>query len=268
MRIIKKSKEINSLFNSFKKTGFVPTMGSLHKGHEYLIKKSVKENNVTFVSIFVNPKQFNNKMDLKKYPKNLKEDVKICRKCKVNYLFLPSFKEVYSWKVQSKKKTPKIKNIMEHKYRKGHFKGVIKVIERLSNIIPASKMYLGEKDFQQIKVITDYFNINKVKTKIVKCKTVRDKNGLALSSRNKLLKKENLKRAVNIVNFIKKIKLKNIHSNLKINIIRNYLKKNDVKFDYVQNINLKQFNISKNRTINTRIFFAFYLGTVRLIDNL
>ena len=268
MKILLNKTSLTESLRHFSDIGFVPTMGSIHKGHLSLISKSNQMCKKTVVSIFVNPKQFNNKMDLKKYPKNLKEDVKICRKCKVNYLFLPSFKEVYSWKVQSKKKTPKIKNIMEHKYRKGHFKGVIKVIEKLSNIIPASKMYLGEKDFQQIKVITDYFDINKVKTKIVKCKTVRDKNGLALSSRNKLLKKENLKKAVNIVNFIKKIKLKNIHSNLKINIIRNYLKKNDVKFDYVQNINLKQFNISKNRTINTRIFFAFYLGTVRLIDNL
>ena len=267
MRIIKKSKEINSLFNSIEKTGFVPTMGSLHKGHEYLIKKSVKENNVTFVSIFVNPKQFNNKMDLQKYPKNLENDVKICRKCKVNYLFLPSFKEVYSWKVRSKNIIPKIKNIMEHKHRKGHFEGVIKVMEKLSNIIPANKMYLGEKDFQQMKVITDYFNINKIKTKIVKCKTIRGKYGLALSSRNKLLKKEHLKKAINIVNFIKKIKLKKIQSNLQINIIKNYLKKNDVKFDYIENVNLKKFNISKNKTKNSRIFIAFYVGKIRLIDN-
>ena len=186
----------------------------------------------------------------------------------MNFVYLPKKKDVYFNKRTLPIKINKNNLILCAKYRKGHFEGVLDVMERLTKIIKPQKIYMGEKDFQQIKVITDYFNLNKVKTKIIKCKTVRDKNGLALSSRNKLLKKENLKKAVNIVNFIKKIKLKNIHSNLKINIIRNYLKKNDVKFDYVQNINLKQFNISKNRTINTRIFFAFYLGTVRLIDNL
>ena len=178
MRIIKKSKEINSVFNSIKKTGFVPTMGSLHKGHEYLIKKSIKQNHVTFVSIFLNPKQFNNKKDLEKYPKKLNDDIKICKKNKVDFLFIPSFKEVYSWK--TKKKISKIKNIMEEKYRKGHFNGVLKVIEKLIDIIPASRMYLGEKDFQQLKIIKDYFKINKIKTKIIKCKTIRDNNGLAL----------------------------------------------------------------------------------------
>ena len=102
MRIIKKSKEINSVFNSVKKTGFVPTMGSLHKGHEYLIKKSLKQNHVTFVSIFLNPKQFNSKRDLKNYPKKLNDDIKICKKNRVDYLFIPSFKEVYSWKTKKK----------------------------------------------------------------------------------------------------------------------------------------------------------------------
>ena len=207
MRIIKKSKEINSLFNSIRRTGFVPTMGSLHKGHESLIKKSIKQNNITFVSIFINPKQFTNKNDLINYPRRLNDDIKICKKLKVDYLFLPSFKEVYSWKMKMKK-YPKIKSIMEHKYRKGHFNGVLKVIEKLSDIIPANKMYLGEKDFQQLKIIEDYFHLNKINTKIIKCKIIRDKNGLALSSRNKLLAKKDLLKAARIINFIKKNILK------------------------------------------------------------
>ena len=98
---------------------------------------------------------------------------------------------------------------MEEKYRKGHFNGVLKVIDKLIDIIPASRMYLGEKDFQQIKVIKDFFKINKIKTKIIKCKTIRDKNGLALSSRNKLLNNKNLKKAAEVIKFIKKIKFKN-----------------------------------------------------------
>ncbi len=266
MRIIRKSKEINSLFNSVKKTGFVPTMGSLHKGHESLINKSVKQNNVTFVSIFINPKQFNNKKDLKNYPKEINKDIQICKKCKVNYLFLPSYLEVYSWKVKQNK-IPKINNLMEHKYRKGHFKGVIKVIEKLSSIIPANKMYLGEKDFQQLRIIEDYFAINKIKTKIIRCKIIRDKKGLALSSRNKFLDKNGLNKAREIINFIKLTKQKYNCVDTLIKIIKNYLIKNKISFDYLENINLKKFTISKKK-VNSRIFIAFYINKIRLIDNI
>tara|TARA_B100000963_G_scaffold277220_1_gene245566 strand:- start:461 stop:1264 length:804 start_codon:yes stop_codon:yes gene_type:complete len=266
MRIIKKSKEINSVFNSIKKTGFVPTMGSLHKGHEHLIRKSVKQNHVTFVSIFLNPKQFNSKKDLKKYPKKLTDDIRICRRNKVDYLFIPSFKEIYSWKVK-KKKFPKINKIMEAKYRKGHFIGVLKVIEKLLDIIPANRMYLGEKDFQQIKIIADYLNINKIKTKIIKCKTIRNSNGVALSSRNKLLNKNNLKKTTDIINFIKKTKLKKNPLNNKKKDIKKFLKKNKISFDYVEFINLNNFKFSKKQSSNMRIFFAFYINKVRLIDN-
>tara|TARA_A100001015_G_scaffold296460_1_gene376761 strand:+ start:5444 stop:6247 length:804 start_codon:yes stop_codon:yes gene_type:complete len=267
MRIIKKSKEINSLFNSIRRTGFVPTMGSLHKGHESLIKKSIKQNNITFVSIFINPKQFTNKNDLINYPRRLNDDIKICKKLKVDYLFLPSFKEVYSWKMKMKK-YPKIKSIMEHKYRKGHFNGVLKVIEKLSDIIPANKMYLGEKDFQQLKIIEDYFHLNKINTKIIKCKTIRDKNGLALSSRNKLLAKKDLLKAARIINFIKKNILKKKPLNDKIKIVKKYLKDSKINFDYVKNINIKNFEIEKKKTKYSRFFIAFYIKNIRLIDNI
>ena len=102
MEIIRKSKEINLLFKNSKRSGFVPTMGSLHKGHEFLIRKSKKNNKITVVSIFLNPKQFNNKKDLRKYPKKIADDIKICKKLKVDYLFIPSFKEIYSWKTKKR----------------------------------------------------------------------------------------------------------------------------------------------------------------------
>ena len=146
----KKSKEINLLFKNIKKSGFVPTMGSLHKGHEYLIKKSITENKITVVSIFLNSKQFNNKNDLKKYPKKINDDIRICKKLKVNYLFIPSFNEIYSWK-SKKEKYPKINKIMEHKYRKGHFKGVLQVIEKLTDIVPSSKNVFRREGFSTIK---------------------------------------------------------------------------------------------------------------------
>ncbi len=267
MRIIKKSKEINSVFNSIKETGFVPTLGSLHKGHEYLIKKSVKQNRVTFVSIFLNPKQFNNKKDMEKYPKKLSDDIKICKKNKVDYLFIPSFEEVYSWKTK-KRSFPKIQKIMEHRHRKGHFIGVLKVIEKLIDIIPASRLYLGEKDFQQLKIIEDYFKINKIKTKIVKCKTIRNNDGLALSSRNKLLKNSDLKKAADIINFIKKVKfIKNSLAQKKKCIIQ-FLKNNKISFDYVEFINLKKFTTLEKQSRYMRIFIAFYISKTRLIDNI
>jgi len=267
MRIIKKSKEINSVFNNIKRTGFIPTMGSLHKGHEHLIKKSIKQNRVTFVSIFLNPKQFSNKKDLVKYPKNLNNDIKICKKNKVDYLFIPSFKEVYSWKT-NKKKFPKIKKIMEDKHRKGHFIGVLKVIEKLIDIIPASKIYLGEKDFQQLKIIEDFFKINKVKTKIIKCKTIRNSDGLALSSRNKLLNKRNLKKASEVVNLIRKIKFKNYPIDYKKKYIKKIFKINKIYFDYIEFINLKEFKVSKKQSRGIKIFIAFYINKIRLIDNI
>tara|TARA_B100001287_G_scaffold275960_1_gene285184 strand:+ start:896 stop:1699 length:804 start_codon:yes stop_codon:yes gene_type:complete len=267
MRIIKKSKEINSVFNSIKKSGFVPTMGSLHKGHEYLIKKSLKQNHVTFVSIFLNPKQFNNKKDMEKYPKKLSDDIKICKKNKVDYLFIPSFKEVYSWKTK-KRRFPKIRKIMEHKHRKGHFIGVIKVIEKLIDIIPANRLYLGEKDFQQLKIIEDYFKINKIKTKIVKCKTIRNNSGLALSSRNKLLSNSDLKKAAHIINFIKKIKFMNCSIAQKKKSIKKFFKNNKISFDYIEFINQKKFNILEKYSSNMRVFVAFYVNKIRLIDNI
>ena len=157
---------------------------------------------------------------------------------------------------------------MEDKYRKGHFIGVLKVIEKLIDIIPANRIYLGEKDYQQLKVIKDYFDMNKIKTQIIKCKTIRNDNGLAISSRNKLLNNNNLKKAADIINFIKKIKYENYSLNYKKNIIQKYFKKNKISFDYIKFINLKKFKVSKKQSSNMRIFIAFYINKVRLIDNI
>ena len=142
------------------------------------------------------------------------------------------------------------------------------IIEKLIDIIPANRVYLGEKDFQQIKVIKDYFNINKIKTKIIKCKTIRDKNGLALSSRNKLLNSNNLKKAAEVINFVKKIKFKSYSLNYKKIIIKKFLKKNKILFDYIEFLNLNRFKILKKNSRNMRIFIAFYINKIRLIDNI
>ena len=134
-----------------------------------------------------------------------KSDIKICKQLGVNYLFIPNYNEVYKWKTK-KYKYPKIVNFMEHQFRKGHFKGVLMVIEKLLNIIPAKRIYLGEKDYQQLTIIKDFIKINKIKSSVVACKTVRDRGGLALSSRNKFLKTINKNTAARVYKLIKEYK--------------------------------------------------------------
>ena len=133
-----------------KMLGFVPTMGSLHKGHISLIKKSKLICNKTIVSIFVNPTQFNNKSDYKKYPRNLKKDLKILKKLKVNFVYTPNKKQIYNSRNKIKIQLTKKDKILCAKYRKGHFEGVIDVMDSLTKIIKPKKIFMGEKDFQQL----------------------------------------------------------------------------------------------------------------------
>ena len=207
----------SSLFESlrpFNDLGFVPTMGGIHKGHLSLINKSNKHCKKTIVSIFVNPKQFNNKKDLKSYPRNIKKDLKILEKSKkVDFVYLPKFNDIYNDQKKSKIKLLKKDKILCAKFRKGHFEGVLDVMERLTKIVNPKKIFMGEKDFQQLYLVKKRLN-KKYKAKIIPCKTIRDKNNIALSSRNILLNKLNLKIAANIykqlVNIKKKIKKKKI----------------------------------------------------------
>ena len=266
MKVIKKSKEINSFFNSKEAFGFVPTMGFLHDGHISLIKKSVFQNKKTIVSIFVNPKQFNKKKDLIKYPRNTKKDLSICKKLGVDFVFIPTFDEVYKWK-KTNKKIPKIKNILEDKFRKNHFKGVLAVIDKLFDIVKARKVYLGKKDYQQIQVIKDYIKINNLKIKIIECNTVRAKNGVALSSRNYRLNDNALKKTAKLIREIKKFK-KYSHNKkfIKRDVIKIF-KDQKIKHDYIENINLKKFTFSKTVKKGCNFFIAFYVNNIRLIDN-
>ena len=264
----------SSLFESlrpFNDLGFVPTMGGIHKGHLSLINKSNRLCKITIVSIFVNPKQFNNKKDLKSYPRNINKDLKILKNTKkVDFVYLPSFKDIYNDKNKSKIKLSKKDTILCAKYRKGHFEGVLDVMERLTKIVNPKKIFMGEKDFQQLYLVKKRLE-KKYKAKIIPCKTIRDKNNVALSSRNFLLNKLNLKVAANVykklVNIKKNIeKKKNILNFLhhkKIELINNY----KIKIDYLELRNKKNLKISK-KINNSRLFIAYYLNNVRLIDNI
>ena len=269
MKTLSNNIDLNEALFGVSNIGFVPTMGSLHDGHISLIKKSLKISNKTIVSIFVNPKQFNNKKDYKKYPRNIKKDLKILKKLKVDFVYLPKIKDIYKSKNKIKIKLNKQDKILCAKYRKGHFEGVIEVMIRLTKIINPSKIFMGEKDFQQLLLVKRYIEKN-FKSKIISCKTIRDKNKLALSSRNILLNKKNLnkagKLAKDLILFKKKLLKKKNLKNL-IFMKQNELKKNyDIKIDYLELRNAKNLKLT-NKITNAKIFIAYYISKVRLIDN-
>ena len=263
-----------SLFKSlrpFNDLGFVPTMGGIHQGHLSLINKSNKLCKKTIVSIFVNPKQFNNKKDLKSYPRNIKKDLKILKKSKkVDFVYLPKFKDIYKDKKKSKIKLLKRDKILCARFRKGHFEGVLDVMNKLTKIINPQKIFMGEKDFQQLYLVKKKLE-QIYKTKVIPCKTIRDRNNVALSSRNFLLNKSNLVIAAKIYEKLTGIK-KNIKNKKNIsnflNLQKNELKNNyKIKIDYLELRNVNNLKISSTKK-NSRLFIAYYLNNVRLIDNL
>ena len=271
MKILLNNASLFETLRPFNDLGFVPTMGGIHKGHLSLINKSNRLCKKTIVSIFVNPKQFNNKKDLKSYPRNIKKDLKILKKNKkIDFVYLPKFKDIYKDKNKPKIKLHKKDKILCAKFRKGHFEGVLDVMDKLTKIINPQKIFMGEKDFQQLYLVKKLLE-KKYKTKVVSCKTIRDKNNIALSSRNFLLKKPNLIIAAKIYDKLVSIKKniknkKNIRSFL--NLQKKELKNNyKIKIDYLELRNIKNLKISCTNK-NSRLFIAYYLNNVRLIDNL
>ena len=268
MKIIKKSNTINKILEKYHNVGFVPTMGTLHEGHISLIRKSKKESFKTVVSIFINPKQFTKQKDFENYPKKIKEDIKICKKNNVDYLFLPSFSEIYDWG-SGKKAYPKIKNIMEQKFRKNHFKGVLDVIAKLFSIIKNTKVYMGEKDYQQLHVVRQFCKINKIQSEIIACKTIRSKEGYALSSRNLLLSKDFHQIMKSVYKKMHRYKSQNLNKAFNRSFLKKDIKKAGVeKIDYIDLVNLQTFSKVRKISRKTNIFIAYYLNGVRLIDNI
>ena len=225
MKILISNNDLNEALSDVSNLGFVPTMGSLHKGHISLIKKSLNECKKTIVSIFINPTQFNNKNDFKNYPRNKKKDLSILKKLKINFLYMPKVKDVYYLKRKSSIKLKKKDKILCAKFRIGHFEGVIDVMRRLTKIIKPQKVYLGEKDFQQLFLVNKYIP-KQYKMKIISCTTVRDNNKLAFSSKNKLLSRNELIQAKRISkeifllkkNYLKVETLKNFYPIKKRNL--------------------------------------------------
>ena len=255
MKILKNLKELNNEIDfTEKKLSFIPTMGGLHKGHLSLIAKAKKKKIKTIVSIYINESQFNDKNDFLKYPRNITKDINILKKSKPDYIFIPNKNIIYKEIRKNKIVLNKFNKYLCGKYRPKHFIGVVDVIDRFLKIIRPKYIYLGEKDYQQFILIKKYI-CNKYKTKVIMCKTIRDKFGLALSTRNLLLTGKEKKTAASIYRLIKKYKKK-------INIKYDYLKlKKDLykkilnlgvdKVEYLEMIDLKNNNkiTKKNKQI-------------------
>jgi len=270
MEIIKNILDLNKAINGINNLGFVPTMGGLHDGHISLIKNSQKKCKKTIVSIFVNPAQFNNKDDFKKYPRNLNRDINILKKLEVNFLFLPKFEEIYQKKRNKKIKLNKNDKILCAFYRKGHFEGVLDIMDRLLSIIKAKYVFMGEKDYQQLFLIKKRFK-NKYSIKIIGCPTIRERNKLALSSRNFLLSNNNYFKAGLIAKYLLKFKYL-YKGNYKRNhiilnkTIKELENKYKIKIEYLEFRNLKDLKLADFKK-KFRLFLAYYINNVRLIDN-
>ncbi len=197
----------NQLFEDRKKgkqIGLVPTMGALHEGHASLVRRSVHENDVTVVSVFVNPTQFNDKNDLKNYPRTLDADCKLLDECGADYVLAPSVEEMYPTPDTRQFEYPPVSTVMEGAHRPGHFNGVCQVVSRLFYIVKPDRAYFGEKDWQQIAVVKAMIRHLGIPVQIVECDIVRDADGLAKSSRNTLLAPDERAIAPNIYKALKK----------------------------------------------------------------
>ena len=248
MRIISDIKKWNIARKKLrdKTIGFVPTMGNLHAGHLSLCQQSKKDNNITIVSIFINPTQFNYAKDFELYPRTFEHDKKLLLSNNIDYLLLPDAQSLYPDNYNIKIIETELSQILEGKYRPGHFQGMLTVVLKLLNIVQASRAYFGEKDYQQLLLVKKMSNALFLPTKIIACPTVREKNGLALSSRNTRLNHIQYQKAAYFCRI-----LKNINN---INIIIAKLKLLNIKIDYIT----EQWG---------RRLGAIWIDDIRLIDN-
>jgi len=271
MKIFKTKYRLQKEILSIKNISFVPTMGGLHKGHIYLIKKSKKKEGKTLVSIFVNPKQFNNKKDFDNYPRTINKDMAILKKLKVDFLYIPTYQDIFSFKPKNKIYLDKFSKKLCGKTRKGHFEGVLNVVNRLLEMIKPKYIFLGIKDFQQFYLINRHIRMKNIQTKVIACKTIRESNGVACSTRNNNLNRKQLFLASRIYKYFKTKKdliKKNYEEFNILDIKKDLLKLGLKKIEYVEILNVNNLRKIKKKSENFRIFIAYYFNKIRLIDNI
>jgi len=272
LRAYSSHKDIIKLVDKVDSVGLVPTMGSLHEGHISLIRKALMKNEKVIVSIYVNPMQFDDSSDLKKYPRNIKNDLQKLESFSNVFVYAPNDNDIYEKKEKKKKYNfGQFTKIMEGKIRPGHFDGVATIVEKLLRMFNPSDAYFGEKDFQQLILIKTLVKELKLKVNINGCKTIREDDGLAMSSRNKLLSIEERKIARNIIRLLKKAKQLYKNSTLeetKSEIVKDAILIKNLNLEYFEILDLSMISDFLDEGEEIRAFIACKVGKIRLIDNI
>lgn len=279
MLIIKKGKDIENQLKSYvkqgKTVGFVPTMGALHKGHISLLERSKKQCKLTVCSIFVNPTQFNDKSDFDKYPNTIDRDIEILIDAGCDILFLPTVKEMYPDGFENKAKIDFgfIAETLEGEHRPGHFNGMAQIVEKLLKVVKPDKLFMGQKDYQQQLIVRQLIKKRRFKIELVTCATTREKDGLAMSSRNVRLDKEARKLAVEISRTLKKVKSEIRSQKSEIADVQETGFKQlsafkGIEIEYFEIRNAETLHPAKRKSEKMVALVAAKIGGVRLIDNL
>lgn len=273
MKIIKNISEITQIVSDFhknkKQINLIPTMGNIHAGHLSLLTEAKKFDGINIVSIFVNPAQFNEENDFTNYPKTFDTDVDILAKAHCEIIFAPSIKEIYPRGANSKKTVFKYRDILCDISRSGHFDGVTTIVKILFDLIKPFRVFFGEKDFQQLKIIEQLIIQNNLKINLIKCPSIRDLNGMSYSSRystfsqNQRLQFDECAKIINS-------KLINLKKNLNQEILQSI--EDELKSTGISNIDYCEVRSEENLNISklnekSRLFIAFYLSKIRVIDN-
>ena len=266
---------VNNLKNQGKSIGFVPTMGALHQGHLALVKNSLKDNDITVVSIFVNPTQFDNPDDLEKYPRTFESDLDLLKELSPGIIvFYPDAQDFYDGKIESRHfDFDGLEHEMEGKHRPGHFDGVGTVVKKLFEVVHPDKAYFGEKDFQQLQIIKKLVEKEQMPIEIIPVPIYREPDGLAMSSRNLRLTQHHRASAPFIYQVLKQSKI--LFENENIDTVKTFVKDAIEAHPYLE---LEYFEIADEKTLKPasqkklgnkyRGFIVVYAGEIRLIDNI
>ena len=266
---------LSPLIQKNKSIGFVPTMGALHKGHLSLLEKSLSENDITVMSIFVNPTQFNNSEDLDKYPRTLERDVQIMQNLSNNIIvYAPEVADIYEGNTVSERfDFEGLENQMEGKHRPGHFDGVGTIVKRLFEIVQPNKAYFGEKDFQQLQIVKKLVSKHNIPVEVIGCPIHREQNGLAMSSRNERLSLVARRKAAEIFQILSNAKI--IFMVFSAEKTKKFV---EDEFKKLPEFELEYFEIADEETLlpiseketdkKYRAFIAVFIENIRLIDNI
>ena len=262
-----------SLLHRDNKIGFIPTMGALHQGHISLVKESIKDNNITVVSVFVNPTQFNDKSDFEKYPKKTDEDIRLLDEVGADFIFLPSVNEIYPKPDTRQFDFGLLDKVMEGKYRPGHFNGVAQVVSRLFDIVKPDKAYFGEKDFQQLAIIRAMVKQLGLPIQIIGMPILREKSGLAMSSRNERLTKDQRDIATNIHSILLDSK-----KDISKYSVQQTIDKITLDINKIDGLRVEYYDVVDGDTLQSVLNWkdanyvvgciTVFCGEVRLIDNI